>query len=69
MRLLALIWAELVGLFMDDEFLAVAILGVVLVAALMSLWLHVSGVAVGGMLLLGCLAVLLASVYRGAGKQ
>lgn len=69
MKLLSLLWAELIGLFVDDEFLALAILAVVLAAALLSYGLHVPGTAVGGVLFVGNILVLLASVYRGATRR
>lgn len=68
MNTLRLIWSEFVGLFIDDEFLAIAIIAVVVIAIALTYWLHAPSLLVGGVLLLGCSAVLLASVYRGAKK-
>ena len=68
MKTLSLVWTELIGLFVDDEFLALAILGVVAVASVAATWFHAAAVA-GGILLAGCVVVLLASAYRGARKS
>lgn len=62
MNLLKLIMGELFGLFVDDEFLAIAILAVVALAALVAHW-GSHGWA-GAILLLGCLAVVAASLAR-----
>ncbi|MET3901412.1 hypothetical protein ABIB57_005383 [Devosia sp. UYZn731] len=69
MNTLSLLLSEFIGLFIDDEFLAVAILAVVVVAAGMTFLLQVPSLFVGAVLLIGCVVVLLASVYRGATKR
>ena len=58
-------WREVAGLFVDDGWLAAAILVVIAVAAAISRLPGATLVA-GGALLLGCLAVLLANVVRAA---
>ena len=58
-------WRELAGLFVDDGRLAVAILVVIAVAAAISR-LPSASLAAGGVLLVGCLAVLAANVIRSA---
>lgn len=58
-------WREVAGLFVDDGWLAAAILVVIAVAAAVSRLPGASLVA-GGVLLLGCLAVLFANVVRAA---
>ena len=65
MNILAAVFRELIGLFIDDGSLALAILGVVLIAGLF-LYLLMPGVPIagGGILLFGCLGVLLANVLR-----
>lgn len=62
MTLLRLVLAELVGMFVDDEFLAIAVLGVVVVAAAAS---YLSQPLVAGLVLLvGCVGVLVTSAFR-----
>lgn len=63
MKLLSAIARELLGLFLDDEFLAVAILAVIALSALLH-WLAVAPLLTGAALLLGCVAVLTASLAR-----
>jgi len=58
-------WREVAGLFVDDGWLAVAILVVIAVAAAISR-LPGASLAAGGVLLVGCLAVLFANVVRAA---
>jgi hypothetical protein len=65
MNLVRTILAEVVGLFLDDEFLAIAILCLVVVAAVLALALHAPGIVSGGVLLAGCLAILVVSTLRG----
>ena len=62
MRLLKFLLSEIVGLFVDDALLA---LGTALVvAASAALAAAASATAAGAMLILGSLAVLVASVWR-----
>ena len=66
--MVSLIVRELLGMFVDDEFLAIAVLAVVAAAALLIL----SGMPpliAGGVLLAGCIAVLVASVIRTSRKS
>ncbi len=65
MRLLALVFAELVGMFVDDELLAIALLAVVGFSAVLAFVVHVPSLLVGLSLLAGCLIVLVASAARG----
>jgi hypothetical protein len=66
MNLLRASFREIVGLFLDDEFLAVAVLIVVGTAAVL-MKLHVlAPLVAGGVLLVGCLGALLTSVWRTA---
>jgi hypothetical protein len=57
---------ELLGLFVDDGALALEILGVVVVAAITAALVPNVPLATGGILLLGCVAVLSTSVARAA---
>jgi hypothetical protein len=61
MSLLARIGRELLGLFVDDGFLAVGLLVVVAAAASMSILIPA---AAGGILVVGPAAILLLSVLR-----
>jgi hypothetical protein len=65
MKVLAAVWSEFLGLFIDDGFLAGAIVVVVVTAAALAFWLHAPGLATGAFILGGCIVVLLASVLRG----
>jgi hypothetical protein len=56
---------ELAGLFVDDGWLALAILGVVALAAIVSVLVS-DPQAAGAVLLLGCLGVLVANVATAA---
>lgn len=64
MSLLSLIMAEFVGMFVDDEFLAVGVLAVVGCAAVLALTFHAASSA-GMVLLGGCIALLVASAVKG----
>ena len=69
MNLLSLIVRELVGMFIDDEFLAIAVLMVVAVAAICAFILGASQLVVGGVLLVGCVFVLVSSVFKASRKS
>ena len=56
----------LVGLFVDDGSLAVAILVIVLVSGILSNLMPDMPLVAGAMLLIGCLAVLFANVMKAA---
>jgi hypothetical protein len=56
---------ELAGLFVDDGWLALAIIGVVAFAAIVSILMS-DPLATGVVLLLGCLGVLVANVASAA---
>jgi hypothetical protein len=55
---------ELVGLFVDDGSLALAILAVIALAGIFSTLIPDIPLAAGAILLFGCLGVLLANVAR-----
>jgi hypothetical protein len=57
---------ELAGLFVDDGSLALAILGIIAVAALVATLLPDQPLVAGAVLLFGCLAALIANVARAA---
>lgn len=63
MKLLSAIAQEVIGLFLDDEFLAIAILAVVIAAAF-GAWIGLPHLVVAAILLLGCVAVLAISLAR-----
>lgn len=64
MNLVALICREFVGMFVDDEFLALAVLGVVGIAALAAFWIALPPLGTGGILLAGCIAILMTSALK-----
>jgi len=64
-----LILHELVGLFVDDEFLAVAVLAVVGLAAACAFLIGAPQVVVGAVLLVGCVGVLVSSVLKTSWKS
>jgi hypothetical protein len=66
MNVLRAVLRELLGLFVDDGALALEILAVVVVAAIAADLLPNVPLATGGILLLGCVGVLLTSVARAA---
>jgi hypothetical protein len=55
---------ELIGLFVDDGALAIAILGVVALAALVAAAVPGMPLAAGAILVLGCPGVLLINILR-----
>lgn len=69
MNLLSLILRELVGMFVDDEFLAIAVLMVVAVAAALAFWLAAPPLVTGAVLLAGSIAVLVSSVLRASWRS
>jgi hypothetical protein len=69
MNLASLILRELIGLFVDDEFLALAVLAVVAVAALLAFGLAAPPMLVGAVLLVGTVAVLVSSALTAARKS
>jgi hypothetical protein len=66
MNLLRATGNEILGLFLDDEFLAVAALIVVSSVAVLLKAFSVVPLAAGGILLGGCVGVLLISIWRTA---
>jgi hypothetical protein len=69
MRTLIAILREIAGLFVDDGSLALAILAVVGVAAFLAIVLKVSALAIGLVLLGGCVAVLIENIIRSAQRN
>ena len=65
MTAIAHLLREVAGLFVDDGWLALAILAVVALAGIISL-VHGASLAAGGVLLFGCLGVLVANVIKAA---
>lgn len=66
MTLLRVIFHEFVGLFVDDEMLAVSILAVVGGCWFIAHYMHDTSVTIGILLVVGCVGVLLSSVVQGA---
>jgi hypothetical protein len=59
---------ELAGLFVDDGWLALAIVGVIGLAALTATLVPSQPLAAGAVLLFGCLGVLVGNVVRAASR-
>jgi hypothetical protein len=68
MNALAAVLRELVGLFVEDGSLALEIVAVVGLAGISAILIPDAPLAAGGILLLGCLGVLLANVAS-AGRR
>ena len=66
MNALRAVFRELLGLFVDDGSLALAILAVVMLAAISVALIPDAPLAAGAILLLGCLGTLSANVARAA---
>jgi hypothetical protein len=69
MSIARLILREIAGMFVDDEFLALAVIAVVALSAALGFGAGVAPIGVGATLLLGCVAVLTLSVLRGGRKR
>ena len=65
MNVIRLIFGELVGLFLDDAFMAIAILALIAVSAGLAFVVHATSLVLGGILLLGFLSILVISTLRG----
>jgi hypothetical protein len=68
MNMLRAVFRELVGLFVDDGWLALEIVAVVVFAAITATLIPSVPLVAGAILLLGCLGVLLTNVVR-AGRR
>ena len=66
MKILVTASQTLVGLFVDDGSLAVAILVIVLASGIFSILMPDMPLVAGAILLVGCLAVLFANVMKAA---
>ena len=64
MNTFKLIMRELIGLFFDDQFLAIAILVVVALSAFLAFVVAAPPLLTGAALLIGCVAVLARSVMN-----
>jgi hypothetical protein len=64
MKTLIGIVEELVGLFVEDGALAIAIMAVVVVAGIFTALVPAAPVATGAILLIGCLSVLVVNVMQ-----
>ena len=68
MNILVTVIRELIGLFIDDGALALAILAVVVLAGLFVAVVPSIPLAGGGILLFGCLGVFVANVLRASNR-
>lgn len=68
MQIFRLVLREFVGMFIDDEFLALAVLVVVAAAAILAFGLQAPMIWAAAVLVSGCIAVLAVSVIR-AGRN
>jgi hypothetical protein len=66
MNMLANVLREIAALFVDDGALALAIIGVVVLASIAAVLMPGTPIVAGTVLLLGCLAVLFANVMKRA---
>ena len=69
MNMLKAVLRELLGLFVDDGALALGVCAVVLLAALSTVLIPDRPLASGGLLLLGCLGVLVANLTAAIGRR
>ena len=69
MNLLNAVFRELFGLFVDDGALAVGVCAIVLLAALSTVLIPDRPLATGGVLLFGCLGVLIANLAAAVGRR
>jgi hypothetical protein len=60
---------QFAGLFVEDGWLALAILGIVALAAIVALLMPRLSLTAGAILLFGCLGVLVANVMRAARRD
>ena len=65
MNVLRLIFSEVVGLFLDDAFMAIAILALIAVSVGLAFVVHATSSVLGGILLVGCQSILVISTLRG----
>jgi len=69
MNILKDVLSELFSMFVADARLTASILAIVVVVALLIKWTSMPQLAGGLLLLLGCIAVLLSSIYREANRR
>lgn len=69
MKLPLLILSEIVGMFFDDEFLALAILAVVAASAALAFMAKAPPLVTGAVLLVGCVAILATSCLEAVRKN
>ena len=65
MKAIAALFKEILGLFVDDQGLALSILGVVAVAIALAFGFHAPSMITGGAIVVGCASALVVSVLRG----
>lgn len=59
-------WRAFIGLFVDDDFLAISIVAVVALAAVLAFGFDAPRTIVGGVIVVGCFGALIESTRRGA---
>jgi hypothetical protein len=59
-------WREFIGLFVDDDFLAISIVAIVALAAVLAFGFDAPRTIVGGVIVVGCFGALIESARRGA---
>jgi hypothetical protein len=69
MKSLWVVFRELTGLFVDDGLLALQIVSVILLAGISSIMLPGLPLVTGGILIFGCLGMLLANVVTRGSRQ
>jgi hypothetical protein len=69
MNMLTAVVRELLGLFVDDGALALGVCAVVLLTVLSTVLIPDRPLATGGLLLLGCLGVLMMNLARAARRS
>ena len=69
MKAVVSVFRELAGLFVDDGWLALAILAVIALAGIFTILMPDIPLVAGAILLFGCLGVLLANVTKAAKRR
>jgi hypothetical protein len=69
MKILAIIWEELIGMFIDDGALALFALALIAAVSVAIKFLDLDPLVGGGLLVAGYLAILAESVHRFAAKN
>lgn len=65
MKAIVALFNEILGLFVDDQGLALSILGVVAVAIVLAFGLQAPSAIVGAVIVVGCVSALILSTLKG----